>query len=164
GIFKPPNWPVPLSEYASAECIEVRTDVPFTIGSFTVTAFSADHPDNTVSYHITDGHKTCVHLLDSEIAGIRQESYDILLNHCRGADIVVSDAAYSVKDYPKYVGWGHSTIEDGIRLANDSGCKKMLFAHFSQSYDDDELDSWEKYFAGDKGRFIMAYDGLELTI
>jgi len=163
GIFEPPYWPVSAKSITTADCIAIEADKPFNIGPFTVTAFNASHPDKTLSFHITDGHSTFVHLLDSEIGAVSPAVYKELLNYCQGADLVVFDAAYSPVDYASFKGWGHSTIAEAIQLANDSNCKRMLFAHFSQIYSDSEIDSW-KTLLSDDSKYIFAHDGLELTL
>ena len=163
GIFEPPYWPVSVKSLTAAECIAIQPDVPFVVGPFTITAFMAEHPNCTLSFHITNGSKVFVHLLDSEIAAMSPDGYEHLLKYCRGADMVVSDAAYSFKDYPKHKGWGHSTMEDGLRLAADSGCKRVLYSHFSQKYSDDELDSWAER-VGNKDKYIFAQDGMEFLL
>ncbi|MCL2564704.1 MAG: MBL fold metallo-hydrolase [Defluviitaleaceae bacterium] len=162
GVFKPPYWPVTMPEVTACECIPIEANKAFTIGPFTVTPFNAKHPDETLSFHITDGHSSLVHLLDSEADHSDPASYKELRHYCNGADLVVFDAAYSPEDYPKYKGWGHSTVKDGVYLAKEWKCKRMLFAHFSQRYSDKELDRWKQYFSGDQ--FILAYDGIELVI
>ena len=163
GIFKPPYWPISIDKLTTAQCIAVKQDIPFVIGHFTVTAFDTDHPDTTLSFHITDGRKTIVYLLDSEVATMNPKEYKKMLDYCRGADLVVFDATYSPEDYPKCKSWGHSTIEDGVRLADNSGCKRILFSHFSQAYGDGELELWKRRLA-DESRFMLASDGFEFTL
>ena len=163
GAYKPPNWPVPMPEIVTAQVVPVELGVPFDVGPFTITAFRASHPDMTLSFHVTDGRVNVVHLLDSEALQMESASYDELQHYCSNADLVVFDAAYSPKDYDKRAGWGHSTVPDGVRLAKLWGCKRMMFAHFSQQYSDEELDSWAKYFDLES-QYIMAYDGIELTL
>jgi len=160
GAFLPPYWPVHMSAVAFAECIPV-------VGTFkidhkiTVTPFAANHPDTTQSFHITDGTKTVVHLLDHEM--LPQDETDVLYEHCRHADVVVFDAAYLLRDYPAKHGWGHSTVQEGIRLAEKCGCKKMVFAHFGQEYSDADLNGLNDLFAQDD-RFVLAYEGLEIEV
>jgi len=163
GIFEPPYWPVSARSIATADCIAIEPYKSIDIGPFTVTAFTAGHPDTTLSFHITDGHSTFVHLLDSEISTLDTETYEELLNYCRNADLVVFDAAYSLLDYDSFKGWGHSTVSEGVQLADNSGCKRMLFAHFSQIYNDGEIDSWKTFLGGNK-KYMFAYDGLELSL
>ena len=162
GIFKPPYWPVDLAKTANASCVSVTDGTCFNIGSFCITPFLASHADMTISYHITDGKKTVVHLLDSETAAMSAAEYARLVDFCKDADLVIFDSVCAPKDYEKYRGWGHSTVLDGIKLRRDTNCALMLFAHFSQNYSDEEIYSWRRYF--DDGNYVLAKDGLEIAL
>jgi phosphoribosyl 1,2-cyclic phosphodiesterase len=158
GIFAPPYWPVSLDKIVKTDTAQVFADKPITIGAFTVTPFSANHADKTLSYKIFDGEKTIVHLLDNEMGGMDKFQYETMVDHCKNVDLVVFDAAYTVEEYENGKrGFGHSTVEQGIKLAADCGCKNMLFSHFSPQYTDEELNSFTT-------RFTMAQDGLELRL
>jgi len=163
GIFKPPYWPSSLVDASGVKCIAVESDVPFMIEHMTILPFLANHADKTLSFRITDGKKIFVHLLDHEMGEVRDEAYEKLVKICEGADLVVFDSAYSQEDYPKFVGWGHSTVPQGVQLAKDAKLKRMLFSHFSQQYSDEEINSWARYFEGDT-EFILCGDGEEIIL
>jgi len=159
GIFAPPYWPVYMANASHAECVAISGT--FKVDRLMVTPFSANHPDSTLSFHITDGHKSVVYLLDNEMS--QQNEPTILLEHCRNADLVVFDAAYLLEDYPQKRGWGHSTVQDGVKLAEKSGCKRMVFAHYGQEYSDSDLNKLKEIVPSDD-RFIFAYEGMEIVI
>lgn len=160
GIFRPPYWPVNILDSVSINCIEIHPDKSFEIGPFTITTFLADHPDQTYSFHITDGKKVLVHLLDNEVRK-NWHGYNNMLKYCKNADLVIFDAAYSAEEYKKHEGWGHSTIEEGINLARENNIKKMVFGHFDQKFTDEDLDKWQSKI--DPSRFILSKDGLEIN-
>jgi len=164
GTFCPPYWPVAIKDRIFAQCIPIEAGVPFKVGTFTITPFEAEHPDKTLSYHITDGHKRVVHMLDSEITHTDGSEYEHLMEHCRDADLVVFDATYSDEDYQTRKGWGHSTVKDGVYFAEKWNCRRILFSHFCRKYSDDKLDSLKKHFDAADSRFILAYDGLEMVL
>ena len=159
GIFAPPYWPVRMASISFADCVPISGK--FEICGLTITPFSAFHPDNTLAFHITDGRKTIVYLLDNEIT--QPDVPKSLMEYCHKADLVIFDAAYTQEDYPKRIGWGHSTVQDGIRLADASGLKRMLFAHYGQEYFDSDLDRLKESIAHDK-RFLFAYEGMEIDL
>ena len=185
GIFTPPYWPVKVAEVTKVKAVEIIDESPFTTGNgVVVTPFFTDKHDFTAAFRIDTGiyvnagdagkpgdagktgdanntRKSVVYLLDYEIRE-NMNRYDSLIRFCRNADLIIFDAAYLPDDYPAKRGWGHSTYEDGIALAEASGCGKMIFSHISQVYTDRELNSLGKKL--DKSRFVIAYDGMELTI
>ncbi|MEO2006583.1 MAG: TIM barrel protein, partial [Candidatus Poribacteria bacterium] len=40
-----------------------------------------------------------------------------------GADLVVYDSTYTDEEFPKFVNWGHSTWQEGVRLCDAAGAK-----------------------------------------
>lgn len=166
GAFVPPYWPLSMETIAKIKCVEIHHEVTFYEGRFAITPFYTCHPDNTMSFHVKDGDKTVVHLLDSEVALMGKTQYAELVEHCRNADLVIFDASYTIDDYNSKIGWGHSSVVHGVKLAQESGCKRMLFSHFSPEYNDRELDELIAYLIpyGYGSRFILASDGLELDI
>ena len=159
GIFAPPYWPVRMASISFAECITISGE--FEVGGLTITPFSSFHPDNTIAFHITDGNKKIVYMLDNELT--QPDIPAATLGYCHNADLVVFDASYALKDYPKRRGWGHSTVQDGVRLVKQSGCRRILFSHYGQEYSDYDLDEWQKIVAGDP-RFLFAHEGMEIDI
>jgi len=162
GAFRPPYWPVAMGETAQAECVAIHPDVPFALGKFNITPFSACHPNQTMSFYITDGHKKIAHLLDNDPEHLDYGSYKKLLQYCRDVDLVVYDAAYTQEDYEARKDWGHSTIARGVAFAEECGCRRMMFSHFSQEYSDEKLSAMEDGL--DRTKFLFAYDGLELDL
>jgi len=161
GIFRPPYWPVEFSKATKVKTIEITGEDTIDLSSsITVTPFFTELHNKTSVFKV-NAEKTLVYLLDYEI----KENYsrnDELIRFCTGADLVIIDASYLPEDYPSRRGWGHSTFEDGIHLANSCGCKKMIFSHISQEYSDDVLDSIENGL--DATRFSFAYDGMVIKL
>jgi len=163
GVFRPPYWPGSLVNISKAECVPIEHRVPFKIEHFTVIPFSANHPDQTLSFYLSDGEKSFVHLLDNEVVNMPDEKYKELLELCSGADLVVFDSAYAEEDYPRMMGWGHSTVKQGVKMAHECKPKRMMFSHFGQQYSDDEIDSWARHFEGET-EFMLGKDGAELVL
>ena len=161
GTFVPPYWPVDVAKFSQVQCHEITG--PFKIGSLTITPFAANHPDNTLSFHITDGQKTLVYSLDNEMPENCDKAALPLTKYCQDADLVIFDASYLQADYQQKRGWGHSTVQDGLKLAAASGCKRLMFAHYGHEYSDKDLDSLQELIT-DHERFIFAHEGMEIEI
>jgi ribonuclease BN (tRNA processing enzyme) len=157
GVFKPPYWPVDFAEMNHAELVEIKG--PFNLsGSVRVIPFASDHPNETTAFRI-EGEKTVVYLLDSETTE-NSPGFDALISFCDNADLMIFDAAYLPGDYNKKRGWGHSTFEAGITLADAAECKQIIFSHFDYSYNDEVYDYLMEKI--DNERFYLAYDGMEI--
>ena len=165
GLFAPPYWTVSMEdELVNAECIEIEEEVPFRLDYFTITPFIAAHPDKTTSFHITDGNITVLYLLDSETSTLSDKGWGLLVKHCKNADLVIFGATYPNMLHSEKKHKKHPTIEDGFKLAKDSGCKKMMFTHFDAKYSDQELETFEVCATAQGDKFFFARDNMELSL
>ena len=161
GAFRPPYWPIDLAELSRAKIVEIVSEAPFMLGdNIRVTPFWSERHNKTEAFRI-DADKSLVYLLDYEMND-NQDKYDDLVSFCKNADLVIFDASYLPEDYPARRGFGHSTFDDGIALAEAASCKKMLFSHICQDYPDEVLNHFKDKFAGSK--YSIAFDGMELEI
>ena len=161
GAFVPPYWPISLSAICQAKCLPI--DGEFTIGGLTITPFEGLHPDETLHFHITNGKETMVYLIDSEIYADNIPQY--VQDKCQGADLVVFDVSYMEASLSQKKGWGHSSVEQGIKFAEVCNCKQVLFSHYGHEYKDYELDSLRKAaFAHYGDKFIFAREGLVINL
>jgi len=169
GLFKPPYWPVNLAEMNNAQLISILDEDSFMLGEdIKVTPVSARHPDDTMSFRIDAENKSVVHLLDCEV----EEDFkgeDKLIELCRDADLVIFDGAYMPEDYPTKQGYGHSHYKMGIKLAELSGCKRVIFAHLAYDYTDETLQRFsagddELCETGETGKYGFAFDGMEVEL
>ena len=161
GVFKPPYWPIEIAKITKAKVTELVDEKPFLLEKdISVTPFFTELHDKSTAFRIDAG-KSVVYLLDYEMQE-NEDKKDKLIRFCENADLIIFDASYLPEDYPKRRGWGHSTPDDGIILAEASGCKKMIFSHLSQEYTDDVLTGQREKL--DAARYLIAYDGMEMEI
>ncbi len=59
-------------------------------------------------------------------------------------DLVLFDAAYTEAEYEGRKGWGHSTWQDGVRLARVAGAKKLVLIYHDPAHDDAFMDRIER--------------------
>jgi CheY-like chemotaxis protein len=57
-----------------------------------------------------------------------------------GADLVIHDAQFTDEEYPKKIGWGHSTVEYAVSVALAAGAKRLALFHHDPLRDDEALD------------------------
>ena len=57
-----------------------------------------------------------------------------------GADVFIYDSSYTDEEYPTYAGYGHSTWQEGVRLARAAGVKRFVAFHHDPSHNDEAMD------------------------
>jgi formylglycine-generating enzyme required for sulfatase activity len=122
------------------------------------------HPQGGVSlYKISWAGKSMVYASDTEsyVGGDTR-----LIEFARGTDLLIHDAQYTNEEYvtgPKQ-GWGHSTPEMAIAIAQAAKVKKLVLFHHDPAHDDDTLAEMEKRAQGVFPNTILAYEGLTIEL
>lgn len=122
------------------------------------------HPKGGVSiYKISWADKSMVHATDTEsyVGGDTR-----LIEFAMGADLLIHDAQYTNEEYvtdPKQ-GWGHSTPEMAIAIAQAAKVKKLVLFHHDPSHDDDTLAEIERKAQAAFPNTILAYEGLTIEL
>lgn len=121
-----------------------------------------NHPDRATAYRITFGGKSLCYVTDVEH---KVDTIDAALaNFLKDADWLIYDSTYDDRDFHRYVGWGHSTWQQAVRLCKAAGVKNLALFHHDPFAMDDLL---EKRSAELKALFatgIIAREGLTVVI
>ena len=60
---------------------------------------------------------------------------------CQDADFLVHDAQYSREEYKTHAGFGHSTYEEALSLAEQAGVQQLAFFHHDPAHSDADIDA-----------------------
>lgn len=139
-ILRPPFWPVRAREERT---ITVRPPEQIALrDGFTAEFRESRHPDGGMLIKVKRGTKSVCFLWDYE------GGCDGLEDWIRGSELICYDGMYDDSEYPSHVGWGHSTWQEGCRLALRSGAKRLMITHHDPGHGDDWLKKAEKQAAG----------------
>ena len=130
------------------------------------TYHSYAHPKSGVNiYNISWRGKSIVYATDTE--GYVQ-SDQRLVKFAKDADVLIHDAQYRPEDYtnptkPKQ-GWGHSTPDMAIAVAQACNAKQLVLFHHEPTYDDATLAEIEANARKVFPNVRTAVEGLEIVI
>jgi phosphoribosyl 1,2-cyclic phosphodiesterase len=118
------------------------------LDDITVEAQYLNHPAMTLGYRLTADGVTAVYALDHEPfdATLAKGSGPITgadLRHAEflaDADLVIHDAQYLAEEYPAKVGWGHSTVEYALHVAQEAGVRRLALSHHDPNRSDEAID------------------------
>ena len=80
------------------------------------------------------------------------------------ADIMIYDSTYTDDEYPAHKNWGHSTWQEGVRLANAAQVKTLVLFHHDPDHDDDFMDRVAAEAARARPGTAVAREGMELIL
>lgn len=131
-------------------------------GGVTIKTAPLNHPNGATGYRIECGSSAICYVTDTEheIGALDKN----ILGLIEGADLLIYDCSYTDEEFPKYVGWGHSTWQEGVRLARAAGVKRLAIFHHDPSHDDDAMDRIAAQAAREFEGALVACEGDILTI
>ena len=142
----PPLFPVLLRDVPCRLELHHTGRGRFSIGAFHVRAARICHPGPTVGYRIETDQGSLAYLPDHEPAlGARRFPIDAEwtsgFDLAQKVDLLLHDAQYTREEYPRYVGWGHSSMHDALAFARLAGVKHLVPFHHDPGRDDAALDA-----------------------
>lgn len=121
-----------------------------------------NHPGGATGYRVEYGGRAMAYITDTELnAG---EMDPALLELARDASIVIIDTTYTDEELPEHVGWGHSSWQQAVRLANEAGVGKLFLFHHDPEHDDDEMDRIAAAAAKARPGTVVAKEGFSIDI
>jgi ribonuclease Z len=162
-----PNFPVNLDAMgAKITFTELIPGDTMLIGDVAIRTGICTHPGESMAFRISTDGISVVYATDTEHHSYIDPS---LLKLSKDADYLIYDAAYTPEEYcgktgsPK-VGWGHSTWEEGVKLAKAANVGKLILFHHDPEHEDDFIDTIERQANELLPGTIAAYEGLEIRL
>lgn len=160
--MRPPLFPVPFDQLAARIESFNWCGEQHMVDTIRVTRIALSHPNLGAGYRFEEAGRSVVFLTDNELSHHHRggRSFEEYVAFCKGADLLIHDAEYLPAEYPERVGWGHSHVDDAMRLAREAGVGALGLYHHNQDRTDDELD---RIVADCRARLAGACECLALT-
>lgn len=161
------NSPVPAPQIqADLKFNSLQPGDVMQLGDITIETGHLNHPNGAMGYRLTWQDRTVVYCTDTEHYPDRLD--EDVFHLCRDADVLIYDAMYTDEEYhnpksPK-VGWGHSTWQEGVKLAKAAGVKRLVVFHHEPNHDDDMLDRINEEVKVAFPSSVLAREGLILPV
>ncbi|PYO38320.1 MAG: phytochrome sensor protein, partial [Candidatus Rokuibacteriota bacterium] len=148
-------FPVGLRQLGATIRYHELVEGAFDVGEVRVTARYMNHPGLAMGYRLEAGGVALVYATDHEPhsphqpdaprrAGapalpVHREDREHI-EFLAGADLVIHDAQYELREYPTKRTWGHSPAELAVDFALAAGAKRLALFHHDPFRDDAALD------------------------
>jgi phosphoribosyl 1,2-cyclic phosphodiesterase len=119
-----------------------------------------NHPNGATGYRIEYAGKVVAYITDTEhrLGGLDPNVLALI----EGAEVMIYDASYTDAEFPTHKDWGHSTWEEGVRLADAAHVKTLVIFHHDPGHDDDFMDQVAAEAAAARPGTVVAQEGLVL--
>lgn len=135
--MRAPFFPIDFGATLSKRSFCALPDCPIAMDGLAIRHFPLHHPNGARGYRLDAGGRSIVFASDHEHG---QPALDKgLISIASGADLLIYDAQYTPEEYATRQGWGHSTAQEGVRLAREAGVKQLVLFHHDPMHDDDAI-------------------------
>ncbi len=152
-------FPIGMDRLAGKVTVRELHELEFRAGHTRVQGIFTNHPGVTLAYRLCTPGGGVVFMPDAEIipAGARQKAAagggdeantidfaayknQLLAEFALGAELFICDAQYTREEYERRVGWGHSCIDETVRLAIAAKVRRLVLFHHDPTHDDHMID------------------------
>ena len=162
-VFSPPTFPVRLGDLPGRiEHVGFRSGESLTFeDGAAVRTISLEHPGGSTGYRFAHRGRAVAYISDVEHGDPWPP--DELVAFVRDADLVVYDGMFTETEYLPCQGWGHSTWEKGVALAQAAGVGHLAVFHLHPAHDDEALSRIEDQLKAAMPSAFLAREGMALT-
>lgn len=130
------------------------------------TCKSAAHPMNGVMlYRVHFKNRSFVYATDIEQ---QAGGFPEIIEFARGADLLIHDAQYMQDEYASRAkprkGWGHSTIERAVEVAEKAQVKRLALFHHEPTHDDKTMEKIARRAAGLFRSTVVARERMHIDL
>ncbi|MBJ57511.1 MAG: MBL fold metallo-hydrolase [Rickettsiales bacterium] len=160
-----PSFPITVNNFnANVEYKNFDIGKPFYLKdkNIKIDTINLNHPDGAIGYRVCVGKKSVCYITDHEhTLGKENQS---LIDFLKDSNVLIYDSTYKDEDFKNYIGWGHSTWQEGCRLAKLANIKKYFIYHHNPDNTDDEMEKIEKGSRMIDNNFFVAKEGMCVNI
>jgi ribonuclease BN (tRNA processing enzyme) len=168
-LLGPPYWPVALAKMIARFDFSESTTDETQIGSLRVRACPVPHPGGCLAYRIDDvqagvGLVFATDLEWQKRTEAHEAAFLALCREPRPADLLAIDAHFARENGQAFAGWGHSSWQDCIEIAESAGIGQVLLGHHAPDADDEALLALEQQVKKRSPAGMLARAGQWLTV
>jgi phosphoribosyl 1,2-cyclic phosphodiesterase/CheY-like chemotaxis protein len=170
-------FPITIEQFAATVRYHDLVEGNFEIDDVRITAHYMNHPALTLGYRVEADGAALVYATDHEPhspALARGERPPQSPDECHyaafvaGADLLIHDAQYTLTEYERYRGWGHSPLEFAVDLAATGHVRQLALFHHDPLRDDAGVDQIvqqaREHATGTGVEVFGAAEGLEIEL
>lgn len=170
-IFDDIHFPVSVNDIPSKVEFARPEGEVWQVGTAQVRRIQLNHPGGAQGFRIDDHGVSIAYLTDNEINAARTlVTVDDLARFADGVDVLIHDSQYVPTDMPHKRGFGHSLVEDVLKLGQFAKPKKLVLFHHDPDRTDEALDqigARAKAWLAEHGKgseLLVANEGLSLEL
>jgi len=171
-ILSKPFWPIQLDKLLARlkfTTLPAAADAVRRYGGLEIRWCAVHHPEGCHAYRVDEPATgtALVFATDMEWRSSTEAEKRDFLNLCalpRPAQLLVMDGQFCRANIAKFKGWGHSTWEDDVEVAQRAGVRELLITHHAPESNDVQLAEVEKAARRLWSGATLAHAGREVAL
>lgn len=160
-LMKDTYFPVPLHKMGANFSFLSIDEEQFRTSDALVQSIKQNHPGGSYGFRtIVDG-KVIVICTDHEHGDTVQDDF---VEFSKDADILIHEAQFTQEELKTRKGWGHSSYDQAMEVAERAGAKQLIMTHHDPDHDDDFLRKIEKRCQDRFPNCELAREGVEYVL
>lgn len=154
-------FPIPMQQMGANIKYEQIDYEDFLGEDYKVKSSRHIHPGGAYTYRIESEGKSVVYATDVEHANGIDER---VVNISQDADLLIHDSHYTDEELKSKKGWGHSSWEQAVEVAQRANVKRLILTHHNPDHDDNFLSQIEKESMKKFPNVQLARDNMEIEL
>jgi phosphoribosyl 1,2-cyclic phosphodiesterase/ActR/RegA family two-component response regulator len=139
-------FPITTKEFAAKITYRNLGEEEFDIDELRIKTILLNHPGKCLGYSVQYQNKLFCYITDLELIHKDEPHYeqvevDRLIQFISEANVLIIDSTYTEEEYQKKTGWGHSSIDRVIDIADKAKVKLVCLYHHDPDQTDDDIDN-----------------------
>ena len=159
-----PSFPIGIDKFlAKIKYYDFDIEKEFLIKEkIKVKTLPLNHPDGATGYRIEHNGKSVCYITDHE-HNIEKKN-EKLINFVKDANVLIYDSTYDDSVFKDFLGWGHSTWQEAVRLANECKIENLFIFHHNPENCDKVLDEIQKKCSMINKKYLVAREGMLIKL
>jgi CheY-like chemotaxis protein len=147
-------FPVEMHDMAATLRFRTLAENPVRFGKIAIFWELMNHPGATIGFRIEVEGQRIGYITDNEFLkgylgsplGLTRESeivrpYERIIEFVSDVDVLILEMQYTNEEYPKKIGWGHSSLSNAALLTKLARARRLVVTHHDPMHDDDFLQT-----------------------
>ena len=156
--FSPPFFPFDLLNLTNNVKVVEFKDIVSEFKLYNFSSFSLIHPGESSGYSLNDQDKKFCYLLDNEFNKTQKNN---LIKFCENSDFIIWDGMFTENELKTKKCWGHSSVEQGLKFAEDLDLKKLIISHHAPDRTDEQINKISAKYKN--SNLIFAQENKEIS-
>lgn len=138
------HFPINTKEFSARVLYRELKEEEFDIDGIAVRTILLNHPGHCLGYRVRYRDRSISYITDNELFPkdtpyFNEHHVERLTEFLRDSDVLITDSTYTPEEYRNKIGWGHSSVEQVVKIADRAKVKDLFLFHHDPAQSDKDI-------------------------